>query len=216
MPGDYDGDGDTDIAVFRPSTGTWFVQGGITVAVGHPGDIPVPGDYDGNGTTDIAVFRPSTGTWFVQQRHRPWRGAPTATSPCPATTTATATPTSPCSARPPARGSSSGGITVAWGTSGDIPVPGDYDGNGTTDVAVFRPSTGTWFVRNGITVAWGTSGDIPVPGDYDGNGTTDVAVFRPSTGTWFVRNGTTAAWGTSGDVPLPLPDAIRRFFFTPL
>ncbi len=83
------------------------------------------------------------------------------------------------------------------------PPPGDYDGNGTTDMAVFRPATGTWFVRNGPTAAWGMGGDLPVPGDYDGNRTTDMAVYRPSNGTWFVRNGTSAVWGLAGDVPVP-------------
>jgi hypothetical protein len=52
---------------------------------------------------------------------------------------------------------------VAWGTSGDIPVPGDYDGNRTTDVAVFRPSTGTWFVLGSLTTNFGTTGDQPLP-----------------------------------------------------
>jgi hypothetical protein len=66
VPGDYDGDGDTEYGVFRPSNGIWFVEGGPTVAWGTSGDIPVPGDYDGDGDTDIAVFRPSNGIWFVQ------------------------------------------------------------------------------------------------------------------------------------------------------
>jgi hypothetical protein len=85
-----------------------------------------------------------------------------------------------------------GGRDVCTGDPGDARVncstQGDYDGNGTTDIAVVRPSSGTWYVRNGTTVNWGTSGDVPVPGDYDGNGTTDIAVFRPSSGTWYVPN----------------------------
>lgn len=72
-------------------------------------------------------------------------------------------------------------------------------------------------MRAGITtVAWGGAGDVPVPGDYNGNGSIDTAVFRPSTGVWYVRGGVTVGWGGAGDVALPLPDAIRRFFFTPL
>ncbi len=81
---------------------------------------------------------------------------------------------------------------------------------------MFRPSVGVWFVQGGVTAQSGTNGDMPAPGDYDGDGDADIAVFRPSIGVWFVRGGATTAWGTSGDVPLPLPDAIRRFFFSPL
>ena len=60
------------------------------------------------------------------------------------------------------------------------PGAGDYNGDGTTDVAVFRPSTAQWFVRNQFTVVFGDPGDIPVPADYNGDGTTDVAVYRRS------------------------------------
>ncbi len=77
------------------------------------------------------------------------------------------------------------GTSVAWGVSGDVPVPADYDGDGDADIAVFRPSTGVWFVEGGTAEAWGTNGDIPVPGDYDNDGTADAAIFRPSTGMWF-------------------------------
>ncbi len=81
--------------------------------------------------------------------------------------------------------------------------PADFDGNGTTDVSVFRPATGDWFSQSGTATNFGTSGDIPVPGDYNGDGTTDIAVFRPSTGVWYVNGGTSVAFGTSGDIPVP-------------
>ena len=67
---DYNGDGTTDRAVFRRSTGVWFVHNQAPVQWGFPGDIPVAGDYDGDGVTDRAVYRPSTGFWYVQQRSR--------------------------------------------------------------------------------------------------------------------------------------------------
>ena len=67
------------------------------------------------------------------------------------------------------------------------PQPGataDFDGNGVDDMAVYRPATGRWRVRNLFEIQFGDVGDIPVPGDYNGNGTTDLAVYRPSTGVW--------------------------------
>src|SRR5262252_7934810 len=66
---------------------------------------------------------------------------------------------------------------------GHILCPGGYDGDGTNDFAVWRPSNGTWFIINSSngaqrTQQWGVGGEVPVTGDYEGDGKTDFAGRR--------------------------------------
>ncbi len=194
VEGDYDGDGLPDFAFWRPSDGTWYIVPSSNANTayeqqwGAPGDVPVPADYDGDGRTDMAVFRPSNGVWYVIPDNGP---APITRNPGAA-------------------------YAVQWGTQGDIPVVGDFNGDGKADFAVFRPSNGVWYVlpSNGagstgtaVNTPFGSAGDVPVPGDFDGDGKTDLAFWNPSNGVWTIlQSGTstivTQQWGLKGDLPV--------------
>jgi hypothetical protein len=203
VPNDFDGDGITDLGVFRPRIGRWLIAGQPAVEWGAAGDLPVPGDYDGDRRPDIAVFRPANGTWYIDGGATIVWGAP---GDIPAPGDFNGDGTTEIAVFRPSTGMFyvRNGPSVAWGLGGDLPVIGDYNGDGADDIAVYRPATGTWYIRGGATVGFGFSGDIPVPADYDGDATTDIAVYRPATGAWIVRNQYTASWGVAGDIPVPL------------
>ena len=99
----------------------------------------------------------------------------------------------------------------------DVPVSGDFDGDGLSDPGAYTALTGEWRLwlssiryRPAAPMFWGMQEDVPVPADYDGDGRADLAVFRPSTGTWSIvasNHGTPSRleirWGRLGDSPMP-------------
>ncbi len=80
---------------------------------------------------------------------------------------------------------------------------GDYDGDSTSDIAIFRSSSGLWAVRSVTRVYFGNGFDQPVTGDYDGDGTADISIFRPPLGLWAIRGVSRVYFGTAGDRSVP-------------
>jgi hypothetical protein len=117
-------------------------------------------------------------------------------------------------------GTQSASRTFTWSVdSPDLPMPGDFDGDGRPDVATYRRATGEWRIWPSSTgaltpnppIQWGLSTDVPVPADYDGDGRTDPAAYRPSNGIWYILLSTKnlqdrreVEWGTATDRPLPI------------
>jgi hypothetical protein len=171
VAGDWNGDGDDTIGIWRPSNGNFILREGnpfgeqTKFQYGKSGDRPVVGDWDGNGTTTAGIYRPSNTSFYLDNTNT----------------------------------SSSSEYFFAYGTSEDLPVAGDWDGNGTETVGVFRPSNGTFYLRNSnsagpaaLTFAFGAKGDQPVVADWNNDGIDTVGVYRPSTGMFYIRNSNSA------------------------
>ncbi len=191
IPGDFDGDGKDDFAVFRPGTqGKFFIVKSTNQTLfvedfGTTGDdATIVGDYTGDNIDDMAVYRAGATTgaqsfWFYRSI-----GAPP------------------------------GFTMVAWGQNGDFPAPGNYDGDTRADFAVQRADSngvnGRFFIRTAAGAQYselfGLRTDVVVTGDYDDDGKTDIAVVRDDAGflRWdFEPSGTagstvvTDVWGVS-------------------
>ena len=226
-PADFDGDGKTDISIFRPADGSWWYSRSLDNAFrvfsfGISSDIITPGDYTGDGKTDLGVFRPSTGEWFVQRSEdNSYFSFPFGSNgdiPAPADYDADGK-TDAAVFRPSTgtwyilNSGGSGTSIVQFGADGDFPVAADYDGDGRADIALFRPSDGSWWYLQSSNAQFrvyrfGESTDKPVPGDYTGDGKADIAVWRPASGEWFFKRSEddsyfSVPFGAAGDIVAP-------------
>ncbi|MDD5676849.1 MAG: hypothetical protein PHW60_02520 [Kiritimatiellae bacterium] len=169
-PGDYDGDGRSDIGIYDYNAGIWrvftmnvgyfecpFGSAQTPMAGDYDGDglsLPMVGDYDGDGRTDFSFY--DKGLWtiyFTQSGRQPVAGG--------------------------------------FGDASMVPVQGDYDGDGHTELGVYDTDSSYWYIYNlwsgRLDVrSFGAPGMIPVPGDYNGDGAVDYALYAPATGNWMI------------------------------
>ena len=226
-PGDYYGDAKTDLAIFQPTNGDFYILDPETNALvvrnwAISGDVPVAGDFNGNGHSEIAVYRPSTSTFYtldpVTGAYATIQWGAAGAIPVPGDYDGdgkadVAIYWPPASSFYVLDSSTSSFYGHQIGQAGDIPVPADYFGTGHADLAVYRPSNSTFYVYDPVTgasetVAWGKAGDIPMPADYFGTGRADLAVIQPGPNDTYIiqQPGATApytkAFGNAGDVPV--------------
>lgn len=229
---DFDGDGETDVAVVRNANGAknWYIYGASNISGiqwGLAADKPVVGDFDGDGRADVGVMRLSAQgyNWYIRQSSdgalRSFFFGANGDKPVfgdfdgdglTEVAVARSTPNGLFWYMLKSLGNYTQFVGQQFGSAGDVPVAEDYDGDGKTDIAVFRPSNGGWYYLRSSDnkfqgSLWGTSGDKPQPADYDGDGRADTAVFRPSDGTWYIfRSGdnqlTAKQFGAATDIPV--------------
>jgi len=211
VPGDYDNDGKDDFAVYRAGASAglqsefWIFRSSDSVAqrifFGVNGDAAICRDFDGDGVTDLAIFRKGaaatdTTAWWIR---RSTIGL-TVTGQDQVVTF---------------------GLTGNGTTSLDAPIPGDYDGDGKFDIAVYRfgqTPANTFIVRRSSdnVITFQTFGnfntDYVLPGDYDGDGKYDLAVARTGGAStsplvwWILQSSNNATrtqlFGISSDLPV--------------
>jgi len=209
VSGDFNGDGIDEIAVFFQ--GEWFIdlngngywdEEDLWAQLGSDEDFPITGDWDGDGKTDIGTYGPE---WLGDSRAI--EAEPGLPDPANAGTPV-AIGQRPKNV-PPSRQNATEGrrllqlnehgprrIDVVdhvfrYGAGKDIPVAGDWNGDGIRTIGIFRDGTwqldldgdGRWS-RSDVIVQFGQTGDVPVVGDFDGNGVDEIGVYRK--GRWMI------------------------------
>jgi protocatechuate 3,4-dioxygenase beta subunit len=204
--GDFNGDGHDEIGIFYK--GEWFLDlndngqwdtEDLWAKLGSEADRPVVGDWDGDGKDDIGIYGPE---WPGDPRHLEHEpGLPDPENQRVHKPDPKNVPPDPEKAtdgerlmRLTAAGRERADLidhVFRFGGPADVPLAGDWNGDGIRSVGVFR--RGKWhFDMDGDgrwsdgdkTATFGEAGDIPVVGDFNGDGIEEIGIFRG--GQWII------------------------------
>ena len=174
--GDWDCNGIDTPGLHRASDGYVYLRNSNTQGVadiryyfGNPGDVPIAGDFNGDGCDTVSIYRPSEHRVYIMN-----------------------------SLGSDGAGLGAAEVSYVFGISGDEPFAGDFDGDGTDTVGLYRPYTSTVYLKNthvggaaDMTFPFGERSDTPIVGAWTGTADT-VGVYRPSDGMFHVRHTNTA------------------------
>lgn len=229
VTGDFNGDGISSVGVYVD--GQWYIDlngngiwddGDLWAELGDIDDLPVTGDWDGDGKADVGIFGPS---WSGDERalekergipdsQNRARGVPKNIPPQPHEATSGVR-----NLRKTANGQLRSDVidhVFRHGVAGDVPVTGDWNGDGIHTIGLF--SGGEWWLdtdgdgklsKSDKKVVYGQAGDLPVVGDFNGDGVTNIGVYRD--GVWYVdtdrnfrldQHDRAFEHGRAGDIPV--------------
>ncbi len=170
--GDWNCNGVDTPGLYRGSDGFVYLRqtntqgiADITFYFGDPGDKPLVGDFNGDGCDTVSIYRPSEHRFYIIN-----------------------------TLGEDGKGLGAAEFSFTFGSPGDVPFVGDFDGDGIDEIGLRNPRTGRvllkWNLSDGPADAefiYGLSGDIPIAGDWNGDGTDTIALYRPSSGMWYLR-----------------------------
>ncbi|MCC9609755.1 carboxypeptidase regulatory-like domain-containing protein [Blastopirellula sp. JC732] len=199
VSGDFNGDGVTDFGIYYK--GHWYIdvngngvwdEEDLWAKLGYDGDLPVVGDWDGDGKDDIGIYG------------KAWPGDPRAVASDPGLPVPNNVSTGISKNLPPKPDEATLGSRVMkltstgkvrsdlidhvfhFGTAGNYPVVGDWDGDGIQTIGVFQDGewrldedgNGRWDDEVDSRVKYGKAGDVPVVGDWNGDGIDELGIFH--------------------------------------